>query len=878
MSAEQTASVKQLLLNDESEFMEHYNMLKDNGDIYKVQFLLLLELVDIQKVTKTRALLAAAQCQDYEFVDVMLSHPQFKFPEVVAACKALDGKRRLKAWKKSLALVEAKGATRGEQKKRPAEDDGEAEIKKPKTEGEDAVAVEEMNSKIAEIIKQREERATSSSEDPEKGVTTFGKGYSSGGKGKGRKGSTRWAPTRSGRGKALSRMRQGVKGGKKGGKPSSDPSDNTPVWLRRRIGKIAKLKSEIGSLEAAQVSGLTATLSGSMCKRFRSWAENIKKGSLMHYLLEFGLGPWQEFADLVHLNPEGFSLKEFLSCVFDSKKPRPDHVEYGLKLSLTSLENVDGLKAHHVPLTYLRRKFNLSRVSQQVKKAIAEYTDISTLIWWYEDMNCADVDKVLIEKMLRGQTPSFGYGKMMERLMHMHSKNSPVFEHLVPVAENSLNEYTLPLRSPIAVLGDCSGSMHVAVRTGSIIVSLLTALSKGAELLFFNAKAVDPLFVPQSIKDVLMLSHYTKADGATSPGSALERLYLTKKKVETIITVSDEEENDPGVTTKLPFAKLAKKYLEEVNPDAQFVLISFLRHKPEESCPLTVDQQLKGAMYLELKNEGITPLQLRIDGSRPDLTKVDLLLGRLATESTSYRVASRLLVFASSWCPLLVTQEICSHFKDLGTEFVSTALSSIAGMMADSDAAVKFPVLKAEHFDQFAGLLRQSVEAKLVSNCNLDEAIAVVGALKSGRKDAAAELVKLAEGWSPAFENISTSVGLERADTSCAGGAAVVRSVSDVMKAEPSIFKSVLSFLPDRDLAACCCVSRTSLYYSVETRFDSIGARNSKTDYPESLQQLEAFGFIENFGFEKCIDALKRNRGHVERTIGSLYGEEDVYQ
>eukprot|EP01060_Flectonema_neradi_P005572 TRINITY_DN1370_c2_g2_i3.p1 TRINITY_DN1370_c2_g2~~TRINITY_DN1370_c2_g2_i3.p1 ORF type:complete len:886 (+),score=214.94 TRINITY_DN1370_c2_g2_i3:48-2660(+) len=870
MSSEQTAAVKQLLLNDESEFMEHYNMLKDNGDVYKVQLLLLLELVDIQKVTKTRALLAAAQCQDYEFVDVMLSHPQFKFPEVLAACKALDGKRRLKAWKKSLALVEAKGATRADQK-RPAESDGDAEVKKPKS---DDASIEEMNSKIAERMKQREEREERSEDGPS--ITTpFGKGYSGGkgkGKGKGGKGA-RWAPTRSSRGRALSSVRQGIKGGKKGGKKSSsEPVDNTPVWLRRRIAKIAKLKSEIGSLEAATVVGLTATLSGSMCKRFRAWGEKIKKGSLMHYLLEFGLSPWQEFADLVHLNPDDFTLKEFLPCVFDSKKQRPAHVEYGLKLTTSTLENLDGLKAHHVPLTYLRRKFDLSRVSQQVKKTIAEYTDVSTLIWWYEDMNCPDVDNVLINKMSKGQTPNFGYGKMMERLMHMHSKNSSVFEHLVPVAENSLKEYTLPLRSPIAVLGDCSGSMHVAVRTGSIIVSLLTALSKGAELLFFNSKAVDPLFVPQSIKDVLMLSHYTKADGATSPGSALERLYLAKKRVETIIVVSDEEENDPGVTTKLTFAQLAKKYVEEVNSEVQFVLISFLRHKPEDSCSLTVDQQLKGAMYLDLKNEGITPLQLRIDGARPDLTKVDLLLGRLATESSSYCIASKLLILASSWCPLLVTQDICSHFKDLGTEFVANALSTIAAMMADSDACLKYPNLKAEHFDQLFDILKQSVDYNLITNCDLDKAVGVLKAVRSGVKDAGAELVRMAEAWNPVFDNIAT---LERADTD--EGAVVVKSISDVVNAEPTIFKSILSFLPDRELSVCCCVSRGALYHSIEAKFNSIGARNTKTDYPDSLQQLDNFGFIANFGLEKCIDALKRNRGHVERAIGSLYGEEDGF-
>ena len=61
---------------------------------------------------------------------------------------------------------------------------------------------------------------------------------------------------------------------------------------------------------------------------------------------------------------------------------------------------------------------------------------------------------------------------------------------------------SLPLDSPIAVIGDASASMQVAIKTSSIIAGLLSAITQ-AKLSFFNTKVITPDKNPESIEEVL---------------------------------------------------------------------------------------------------------------------------------------------------------------------------------------------------------------------------------------------------------------------------------------------------------------------------------------------------------------------------------------
>ena len=79
------------------------------------------------------------------------------------------------------------------------------------------------------------------------------------------------------------------------------------------------------------------------------------------------------------------------------------------------------------------------------------------------------------------------------------------------------------------------------------------------------------------------------------------------------------------------FAEMFKKYRDKVYP-ARVAFVSFLR-----------DPQKPGQMTPALEKHGITPLCFPMHGRQPDLTKVDALLGLLASESAFFQEQASLL-------------------------------------------------------------------------------------------------------------------------------------------------------------------------------------------------------------------------------------------
>jgi len=211
----------------------------------------------------------------------------------------------------------------------------------------------------------------------------------------------------------------------------------------------------------------------------------------------------------------------------------------------------------------------------------------------------------------------------MERLLYFKMNGVAFYNKLVPVAQKRLQDIFLPLEPPVVVMGDASYSMDIAIRTATIIGSLLAALTK-AELLFFNVKSFKPRTMPRTVEDVLDCAITTPAEGLTAPACALWEFYEKRTVVKFFIVVTDEIENEKSKGEF--FAQLFYKYSSEVYP-AKIVFVSFLENPGE-----------KGRMVKSLENLGIVPLQFRLDSHRPDLTKVGTLLGLLASECSFFPI------------------------------------------------------------------------------------------------------------------------------------------------------------------------------------------------------------------------------------------------
>lgn len=211
-------------------------------------------------------------------------------------------------------------------------------------------------------------------------------------------------------------------------------------------------------------------------------------------------------------------------------------------------------------------------------------------------------------------------------------------------AESVRSAIKLAIPSPVLIIGDASSSMNVsrrpwcrrltrspvlqvAVRTATIIAGFVASLCPPgeAELRFFNSGLLPAPYVPKNLKEILDVASKVKAAGMTTNAAGLHDKYMAKEVYKTILMVTDEEENGTvrvdGVAHN--FGQLYQRYCAEVYP-ASLTFVSFL------------SQHDSGRMVQQLRRAHVDVEQLRFDPRRPDLTRLDGLVGMLASAGESF--------------------------------------------------------------------------------------------------------------------------------------------------------------------------------------------------------------------------------------------------
>ena len=446
------------------------------------------------------------------------------------------------------------------------------------------------------------------------------------------------------------------KGGKKKGKASGAAA-----------AKMGPIRGRINDLRREAHIG---TVTGALAQHVREWVRTIPSEQLAFFALLLSPEPWRRLANLVHLNPKTdfqplssnsnnngdngnssspsssssgggdndgdekmdgdecrLSEVTFLEYAFGKDAPEGSMLSECRKINAENVERI--IDAFPVPYSFLR--VQVKPLPEAVKPKIAAYMTLDHLIWYHEELACPAVDAVLAARLAAGEVPELAYGKLMERLLYFRGLGSPVAEQLTPIAEARLHAIQLSLEPPVACFGDASYSMDVAIRCATIIGSVLTCLT-GADLSFFTDAVVPPPVVPRTIRDVLRVVDTVAATGLTAPAASLWPLYRERRAVKFMMMVTDEVENVKSEGIYWP--TLYKRYLDEVAPDCTAVFVSFL---PKDT--------MKGRMVAALEALGVKKIiQFRLDSTRPDLTKLDTLLGILASESSYFPQQIRVLV------------------------------------------------------------------------------------------------------------------------------------------------------------------------------------------------------------------------------------------
>lgn len=266
-----------------------------------------------------------------------------------------------------------------------------------------------------------------------------------------------------------------------------------------------------------------------------------------------------------------------------------------------------------------RKIFNI--LPDRAKAIIASTAAMEDVLWRYEELTCPETDRILCERLQDDDIfdpnhPRSNYGKLMERVLTFRDQKRSFVPHLMKHAEHRLSEIILPDNGiSVAVLGDKSGSMEVAIRSSCVIASLLT-VAFNADLKFFDEHCIEPPCVPRTVGDTINVVDSIKAVGGTSMAAGLYHYLENKKSLDLLVLVSDEKEADK--CHGLVFHQVLKRYHEEVNSDMKVFLVSFL------------EKNETGGIAEDLITNEMKFEQFRMDPARPDTSKFSALLGQIS--------------------------------------------------------------------------------------------------------------------------------------------------------------------------------------------------------------------------------------------------------
>ncbi|PIK41203.1 hypothetical protein BSL78_21955 [Apostichopus japonicus] len=267
--------------------------------------------------------------------------------------------------------------------------------------------------------------------------------------------------------------------------------------------KLSKCKQNIENLKAVQPK--VGSVSGALIRHVKNWVQQQTAKELEYFALFYPKESWKKLADICHLNPQKdfSSIPWFLPFCFGEEAPDTSLVK---KCSLINKDNVNELiLGTDVPYSHI--KSLAGELNKESKTRIATYTEsLSTVLWNYEDLSCPEVDSVINERLEGGEEVDLTYGKLMERLLMLAMKAKgteqvPFMAALMDQAEKGLKNISVSLKAPVAVLGDRSPSMNVAIRTSTIIASLVANITQ-AKLSFFASENYDIEEVPKTVKEV----------------------------------------------------------------------------------------------------------------------------------------------------------------------------------------------------------------------------------------------------------------------------------------------------------------------------------------------------------------------------------------
>lgn len=352
--------------------------------------------------------------------------------------------------------------------------------------------------------------------------------------------------------------------------------ENDEKFKKRR-----KLESQIFNIKEQSIGNLTS----SIIKRIKKFVATIPESDLIHYLIYFPMEKWQALADLCHLKSSDFQLPYFLPCIYGEQAPESSIVHQMNNLTSDNLYEYLCASENQFDFSFVREKVKNGSLylKPEVKTKLASVLPLTQALLHFRTIESGDAAQKLSKRIKEaGNVEGISYPVLMKMIIDYQHDFPELSKALIPAASSSLPLFLEDAEGlqdfTVAVFGDASPSMRIAIKVAAIVGNVLCTALKG-ELSFFAGKVIDsPIKTPNSVTDVMKVVNHINEQSFTCPAACLLPYYEQKKKMDLIVVVADEEENTPVKlnSQNTSFCDLFIKYQKEVNQNCKLFFVSFM--------------------------------------------------------------------------------------------------------------------------------------------------------------------------------------------------------------------------------------------------------------------------------------------------------------
>ncbi len=161
----------------------------------------------------------------------------------------------------------------------------------------------------------------------------------------------------------------------------------------------------------------------------------------------------------------------------------------------------------------------------EIRSLIVSHESTSNVLWYYSELvTSTTLEKILCERLESEglAAGTLGYGILVDVLGKVSMPKLRCV--LTEVATSMLEKYKSNVSGRVAIFVDASSSMQVAIKTSSIVSSMICALTNADMYVFrdHNEIVKNP---PKSVTQAIEFARTVHADGCTSPVSCMRYIF-----------------------------------------------------------------------------------------------------------------------------------------------------------------------------------------------------------------------------------------------------------------------------------------------------------------------------------------------------------------